>query len=99
MMDGGGDESAGEINLYTDPESDKPSHIFEVELACLDPVEELSGVQARCNLLGHPCGVAGGIMGSKTRSGIKSFQGKNDLDVDGVLGPMTKGKLRDVYGS
>ncbi len=93
-----GNENGGELKVFMDPNSDEPTHEYEVQLGHLDPVEELSGVQARCNLLGFDCGVADGIMGSKTRAGIKEFQADNSLDVDGVPGPMTKGKLKDVYG-
>ena len=94
-----GDESEAKIDIYMDDPNGAPSHTFNVELAHLDPVEELSGVQARCNLLGHDCGVADGIMGSKTRAGVKSFQSQYGLQVDGEPGPLTKAKLKEVYGS
>ncbi len=93
-----GDESAGALDVYLDPDSEEPTHRFELQLGNLDPVEELSGVQARCNLLGFDCGVADGIMGSKTREGVKAFQEAHDLDVDGIPGPKTKAKLLEVYG-
>jgi len=93
-----GDESTGQLDVYMDPELEEPTHKFEVQLGCLDPIDELSGVQARCNLLGFDCGVADGIMGSKTREGVKAFQEAHGLEVDGVPGPMTKGKLQEVYG-
>ena len=94
-----GDESDGTIEVFTDKDSESPSHSFELQLGSLDPVETLSGVQARCNALGFNCGVADGIMGSKTRSGVKAFQASQALDVDGVPGPKTKAKLKEVYGS
>ena len=49
-------------------------------------------------MLGFDCGVADGIMGGKTRTGVKAFQDENGLDVDGEPGPMAKGKLKEVYG-
>ncbi len=94
-----GTESGGELKFFMDAESSEPSHVFEVQLGHLDPVEELSGVQARCNALGFPCGVADGIMGQKTRAGLELFQEAHDLEVDGVPGPKTKAKLKSVYGS
>lgn len=93
-----GNESGGELKVFMNTNSDVPTHIYDVQLGHLDPVQELSGVQARCNLLGCECGVADGIMGRKTRAGVKEFQAANGLDVDGVPGPMTKGKLEEVYG-
>ena len=93
-----GTESEGELKLFLNKDFDQPSHVITLELGHLDPVETLSGVQARCNMLGFDCGVADGIMGGKTRAGVKAFQEENGLDVDGVPGPMTKGKLKEVYG-
>ncbi len=94
-----GNESDATLKIFLDDNSDIPSHQFDILLAHLDPVEELSGVQARCNLLGHDCGVTDGIMGQKTREGVKSFQAEYDLDIDGEPGPITKAKLKEVYGS
>ncbi len=93
-----GDEGVGALDVYMDPSKDEPTHSFEVTLGGLDPVETLSGVQARCNALGHECGVADGVMGGNTKKGVKAFQASNGLDVDGVPGPMTKTKLKEVYG-
>ncbi len=94
----GGNETSGSLDVYMIPDADKPTHRFELELGGLDPVDTLKGVQSRCNLLGFDCGVADGIMGSKTRAGVKAFQAAHGLDVDGVPGPLTKAKLEDVYG-
>lgn len=94
-----GTECDAKLDVYTKPDSQEPDFTFKAKLTYLDPVEELSGVQARCNALGFDCGVADGIMGAKTRAGVKGFQAKHKLDVDGVPGPLTKAKLKEVYGS
>jgi LysM repeat protein len=93
-----GDEKQAILDVFMHPESDEPTHRFELQLGHLDPVETLSGVQARCNMLGFDCGIADGIMGAKTRAGVKAFQAAHGLDVDGVPGPKTKAKLKEVYG-
>lgn len=93
-----GDEQEGVLDVFMNPDVEEPTHRFELLLGHLDPVETLSGVQARCNMLGFDCGVADGVMGSKTRAGVKAFQKANGLDVDGVPGPKTKAKLQEVYG-
>lgn len=93
-----GDEKEAILDVYMNPDSEEPTHRFELQLGHLDPVETLSGVQARCNMLGFDCGVADGVMGAKTRTGVKAFQKANGLDVDGVPGPKTKAKLQEVYG-
>ena len=93
-----GDESEGTLDVFMDATSDQPTHRFELQLGHLDPVETLSGVQARCNLLGFDCGVADGVMGAKTRAGVKAFQAANGLDADGIPGPKTQAKLKEIYG-
>lgn len=93
-----GTETDGKMEIFLNANSDQPTHQVEVKLASLDPVETLSGVQARCNMLGFECGVADGVMGAKTRSGVMGFQAAHGLDVDGVPGPMTQAKLKEVYG-
>jgi N-acetylmuramoyl-L-alanine amidase len=93
-----GTECEGELKVFFSPSDTEPTCTFMLELGHLDPVDELSGVQARCNLLGHDCGVVDGIMGSNTRQGIKAFQTHNSLEVDGIAGPLTQQALQKAYG-
>ena len=94
-----GNECDATLDVYLTPQSQEPEYSFEAKLTHLDPVEELSGVQARCNALGHNCGTVDGVMGAKTRAGIKSFQARYKLQVDGIPGPKTQAKLKEIYGS
>jgi hypothetical protein len=71
---------------------------WTLALGHLDPVEELTGVQARLNNLGFESGPVDGIMGPITRSAVRRFQEKHALLVDGIPGPQTQGKLVEVYG-
>ncbi len=65
----------------------------------LDPLETISGVQARLNNLGYDSGEVDGIQGPITTAAIKAFQADYPpLDVDGIVGPQTRGKLKEVYG-
>ncbi len=89
--------SEATLDVYLDG-TDQPSHTFQLQLAHLDPVETLSGVQARCNNLGFDCGAVDGIMGAATRAGIKAFQAANNLSVDGEPGPKTQAALKKRYG-
>lgn len=54
----------------------------------------LKKAQQKLNKLGYNCGVADGIMGSKTRKAIKSYQKANGLNVTGTLTKGTKKNLR-----
>ena len=86
------------LKIYLNEDSEEPSHEVSLKLSHLDPFDTISGVQARCNSLGHPCGTVDGVMGEATRSGVESFQSKYHLQIDGEPGPITQSKLRDAYG-
>ena len=68
-----------------------------LKIAHLDPVETVSGVQARLNNLGYNAGPVDGINGRKTKNAVKQFQSDYNLAVDGIVGPQTRKHLRDVH--
>ena len=45
------------------------------------------------NALGYDCGSVDGIFGSKTKAAVLAFQKANGLGADGIVGPLTWGKL------
>jgi LysM repeat protein len=93
------DALTGTVDLYLNEGETTPTKSFAVQIGNLDPIETLSGVQGRCNMLGFDCGTVDGVMGKKTRIGVKEFQYEHDLDIDGIPGPKTKAKLQQVFGS
>lgn len=92
------DATDGELYIYSDENSTEPSHQLTVQLAHLDPIDTLSGIQARCNNLGYYCGTVDGIMGDNTRNGVQAFQADNGLVKDGEPGSKTQHKLLKQYG-
>jgi N-acetylmuramoyl-L-alanine amidase len=72
---------------------------FDFGLGNLDPIETVSGVQARLNQLGFLAGPVDNINGKKTKLGIKAFQGANDLKAAGVLNSATQDKIKQKYGA
>ncbi|NNK02636.1 MAG: peptidoglycan-binding protein, partial [Desulfatitalea sp.] len=58
---------------------------------------EDKSLQHHLNLLGFACGRVDGIVGPKTRAGIKAFQKQYGLQVDGIAGPITKRTLEQVF--
>lgn len=54
-------------------------------------------IQHYLNLLGFRCGKVDGIIGPKTRAGIKAFQRRYDLQVDAIAGPITKRTLEHIF--
>jgi N-acetylmuramoyl-L-alanine amidase len=93
------DSLTGQVDLYLKEDQNSPSESFTAQVGHLDPIDTLSGVQARCNLLGFDCGTVDGINGSKTKAGVRDFQYEHDLEVDGIAGAKTKAKLQQVFGS
>lgn len=69
-------------------------------IGALDPIEDVSGIQARLANLGYDCGPVDGIAGPRTRTAVMAFQSDcEDLVVDGICGPRTRAKLQETYGS
>jgi N-acetylmuramoyl-L-alanine amidase len=72
---------------------------FEFGLGNLDPVDTVSGAQARLNQLGFPAGDVDNDHGEKTRESIKAFQSANDIEADGELNTATQDKIKQKYGA
>ena len=86
------DTLTAQVDLYLKEDQSSPSESFTAQVGDLDPIDTLSGVQGRCNLLGFDCGTVDGINGSKTKAGVRDFQYEHDLEVDGIAGKKTKAK-------
>lgn len=71
---------------------------WDLLLGHLDPVKHLTGVQARLNNLGYPCGLVDGINGPLTKAAVRKYQADHDLGVDAIPGPLTQGSLEDKHG-
>lgn len=86
----------GTLRVYVDA---KRFLEWPVELGTLDPVEYLTGVQARLKNLGIDPGPIDGLMGPKTERAVRAFQMLYPpLAVDGIPGPKTQAKLKEVHG-
>lgn len=59
--------------------------------------ETIKTVQRMLADLGYYNGEITGNVGNKTEMAIKSFQSRNGLEADGVVGPATLAKLESVY--
>ena len=96
----GATDTTGQLVVWKpSPDDGLPRGItWTLEIGSLDPVEEISGVQARLNNLGYDSGPVDGIQGPITTAAVKAFQEENNLKVDGIVGPRTRGKLKEVHG-
>jgi hypothetical protein len=73
-------------------------HEMPVQIGHLDPVEEVSGQQARLNNLGYDAGEVGETDEAKLRSALEEFQCDHNLMVDGTCNPQTQARLLEVHG-
>ncbi len=71
---------------------------WTLRLGHLDPVDKLSGVQARLNNLGFDCGDVDGVAGPRTEAAVRHFQEWAGLEIDGIAGPKTQNKLKQEHG-
>lgn len=71
---------------------------WKLHIGHLDPIQQMTGIQARLNNLGYNSGPVDGIRGPITTAAVKEFQKKHKLAVDGIPGPITQGKLKEVHG-
>jgi hypothetical protein len=69
-----------------------------IKIGHLDPVEEISGQQARLRNLGYYSGAIDGQASDDLDSAMEEFQCENHLIVDGICGPQTRTKLKSIHG-
>jgi N-acetylmuramoyl-L-alanine amidase len=77
---------------------DPPEH-YELKLAHLDPVESVSGQQARLANLGLYARKIDGKQGAALASALRMFQESHDLEISGEADQATRDKLVEVHGS
>jgi hypothetical protein len=77
----------------------KDEQIYEFDLGSLDPIDEISGAQARLNNLGYDAGEADGGMNEPTTLALQHFQRDFALAETGEYDDATRSKLREIHGS
>ena len=71
---------------------------FPLRLGHIDPIDSISGVQARLNNLGFSCGQVDGNFTPQTAAAVRAFQSECGLEATGRLDDETKQRLADKYG-
>ncbi|MGA8309248.1 MAG: peptidoglycan-binding domain-containing protein [Terriglobales bacterium] len=91
------DAVEGELKVWTEDNFPECADAWTLKLGYLDPVDSLTGVQARLNNLGYDCGPVDGVSGPRTQAAVKAFQKDHGLEVDGIAGPTTQAALEEEY--
>jgi peptidoglycan hydrolase-like protein with peptidoglycan-binding domain len=70
-----------------------------INIGHLDPVDEFSGQWGRLANLGYISGEPSEKRSDDFESAVEEFQCDHRLTVDGICGPNTQAKLKEVHGS
>jgi len=92
--------SAGESRLVIQDTEQTPygNTVIPIKIGYLDPVDEVSGQRARLTNLGYFVGDIDGTGGPEFETAVEEFQCEHSLTVDGICGPQTQAKLKQVHG-
>lgn len=88
-----GNARSGRLHIGNDVDD------YILELGAVDPVTEVSGIQARLNNLGFDCGPVDGRWGPKTETALSAFQIAEGLDPTGELDQVSCTRLLERHGS
>ncbi len=91
------DTGDARLTVWLTDDTSRPGIIWDMRLGHLDPVDTPTGIQARLKNLGFDPGPIDGDIGPLTTAAIKGFQAKTGLTVDGIAGPITQGKLKELH--
>ena len=71
---------------------------YPLNLGHIDPITEVSGIQARLSNLGYYHGTIDGQMNAQTQEAVSSFQGKHGLQKTGQVDAATRDRLTTEHG-
>jgi peptidoglycan hydrolase-like protein with peptidoglycan-binding domain len=92
------DGAEGEITIFPNGCSPDEGYAFTLQLGALDPIEEMSGVDARLINLGFgPVGAEDSLSDDEREQALEAFQNKFGLEVTGELTDETRNKLRELH--
>jgi N-acetylmuramoyl-L-alanine amidase len=71
--------------------------VYPIHLGCLDPAEEIQGLQGRLRNLGYYQGRIDNHLGPKTAAALRKFQKDHELEQTGKADAATKKKLEELH--
>ena len=91
-------DARGAVVIIQDGQTPFDSTEIPIQIGDLDPVEEVSGQRGRLTNLGYLAADAAEDDDDTFRSAVEEFQCDQGLAVDGICGPVTQAKLKQVHG-
>ncbi len=89
----------GLLKLWPNKEDADEVLSWELDIGHLDPVDSISGVQARLNHLGYKAGPVDGVMNDQTKAAISAFQIRIGYEApNGELDDRTREALVEAQG-
>jgi len=79
------DAEEGELTIWPDDDPSRQGYTWILKIGHLDPVEEITGIQARLNNLGFYDGPVDGALNPETEKALKAFQEKVGLEPTGKV--------------
>ena len=70
---------------------------WDLRIGAMDPLDSISGVQARLNNLGFDCGDPDGVEDEQTTAAVKAFQERIGVEATGTIDDTLRGKLKTYY--
>lgn len=83
-----------QATIVLNPGEKAETHVFNI--GHVDPIDTVSGWQARLNRLGYECGAQDDELGEKTEMAIREFQRSRQLAVTGAMDDATQSALLNI---
>ncbi|MDX9856255.1 MAG: peptidoglycan-binding protein [candidate division Zixibacteria bacterium] len=93
------DAASATLTLWLDSAAQAPDRklVWTLDLGHLDPIEELTGVQARLKSLGYGIDEISGSLDEPTRRALRMFQAEERLPITGEADEATVSRLARRY--
>ena len=90
--------TSAKLTVWLEEQGKGARYLWDLAVGHLDPIDEVSGIQARLNNLGYFCGDVDGNVTAATIAALKGFQKANGLEPTGEPDDDTKNKLLAAHG-